>query len=142
MVGYQALGWGLSGLLAPAWLCSNILGVACTPAVAAALRGLVRIKVEDDQDIATARRAVAECGYFPLALAAEAELRGLSEAELLAVVESSETHFVRCAEPNMHKSAASYLALCCLVITPTRCASTWVAQRSQAMFPSYPPWPC
>lgn len=40
MVGYQALGWGLSGLLAPAWLCSNILGVACTPAVAAALRGL------------------------------------------------------------------------------------------------------
>jgi hypothetical protein len=34
----------------------------------------------------------------------------LQLAELLAVVESSETHFVRCVKPNMHKSAASYLA--------------------------------
>ena len=64
--------------------------VAELTAGAAALRKLVRIKVEDDQDIVTARRAVAEAGYFLVALKEEAPRRGLSEAELLQRLELGE----------------------------------------------------
>jgi len=52
-------------------------------AAGAELRGLLRIKVEDDADLQTARQALAECGYFLLQLRAEATKRGLTDAELL-----------------------------------------------------------
>ena len=49
----------------------------------AELRALLRIKVEDDADLQTARQALAECGFFLLLLRAEAPKRSLNEAELL-----------------------------------------------------------
>ena len=49
----------------------------------AELRALLRIKVEDDADLQTARQALAECGFFLLLLRAEAPKRSLTEAELL-----------------------------------------------------------
>ena len=49
----------------------------------AELRGLLRIKIEDDQDMKTAQQALAECGYFLLLLREEAPKRKISESELL-----------------------------------------------------------
>jgi len=59
-------------------------------AAAAELRALLRIKVEDDQDLLTAQRALAECGYFLLLLRDEARKRELSEADLLRKCELGE----------------------------------------------------
>ena len=53
----------------------------------AELRALLRIKVEDDQDIRTAQQALAECGYFLLLLREEAPKRELTEAALLRKLE-------------------------------------------------------
>jgi len=55
---------------------------------AAELRSLLRVKVEDDQDIVTAQRALAECGYFFLALKEAAAERSVSETELLRTCQS------------------------------------------------------
>ncbi|KAL1524236.1 hypothetical protein AB1Y20_019141 [Prymnesium parvum] len=55
-----------------------------------AMKKLVRIKVEDDNDLATARRAVAEAGHFILLLRSEATERGLSTNELLKKCEYGE----------------------------------------------------
>ena len=49
----------------------------------AELRGLLRIKIEDDQDMKTAQQALTECGYFLLLLREEAPKRKISESELL-----------------------------------------------------------
>lgn len=51
------------------------------------LRKLVRIKVEDDNDLAAARRALAEAGHFFLLLRSEAAGRTLSAEELLKLCE-------------------------------------------------------
>ena len=56
----------------------------------AELRALLRIKIEDDQDLATAQRALAECGYFLVGLRAAAPERGLSEAQLLKKLDLGE----------------------------------------------------
>lgn len=73
--------------------CLQALDLALIDALAAAaaeLRALLRIKVEDDQDLLTAQRALAECGYFLLLLRAEAPKRGLTEAALLKKCELGE----------------------------------------------------
>ena len=57
---------------------------------AAELRGLLRIKVEDDQDLLTAKRAMAECGYFLLAVRSEAMVRSLTPIGLLRKLELGE----------------------------------------------------
>lgn len=54
------------------------------------LRKSLRIKIEDDKDLETARRAFAECGHFVLRLRAEAATRGISETELLRKLEAGE----------------------------------------------------
>jgi len=54
------------------------------------LRKSLRIKIEDDQDLETARRAFAECGHFVLLLQAEAAARGVGETELLRKLEMGE----------------------------------------------------
>ena len=59
-------------------------------AAGAELRGLLRIKVEDDQDLKTAQQALAECGYFLLLLREEAPARGLTHAQLLKKCELGE----------------------------------------------------
>ena len=59
-------------------------------AAAAALCKLLRVKVEDDQDIVTAQQALAECGHFFVKLQAEAAERGVSETELLRKCELGE----------------------------------------------------
>ena len=59
-------------------------------ASAAALCKLLRVKVEDDQDIVTAQQALAECGYFFVKLKAEAAAREIGETELLRKCESGE----------------------------------------------------
>ena len=56
----------------------------------AELRALLRIKVEDDADLATARQALGECGAFLEQLRREAPERGLSEAELLRKLDLGE----------------------------------------------------
>ena len=56
----------------------------------AELRGLLRIKIEDDQDLKTAEQALAECGYFLLLLAEEAPRRQLTEQELLKKLDLGE----------------------------------------------------
>merc|ERR1719506_2365108 len=38
--GVQALGWGAAGLLAPAYLCTNVLGVTGTPLALSLMRGM------------------------------------------------------------------------------------------------------
>jgi hypothetical protein len=57
---------------------------------ASELRCLIRIKVEDDQDLVTARRAMAECGYFLIGLRSEAPTRSLTVMELLGKLENGE----------------------------------------------------
>ena len=57
---------------------------------AAELRKVLRIKVEDDQDILTAKRALAECGHFLLQLDAEAEKTESGATELLRKLELGE----------------------------------------------------
>lgn len=57
---------------------------------AAELRKTLRIKIEDDKDLETARRAFAECGHFLLLLKEEATARALPEDELLRVLEAGE----------------------------------------------------
>ena len=57
--------------------------IAALGAAGAELRCLLRIKVEDDSDMQTARQALAECGYFLLLLREEAPKRRLSEQALL-----------------------------------------------------------
>ena len=59
-------------------------------AAGAELRGLLRIKVEDDQDLLTAQRALAECAHFLLLARAEAPKRELTEAELLRKLDLGE----------------------------------------------------
>ena len=59
-------------------------------AAGADLRALLRIKVEDDQDIKTAQQALAECGHFLLLLREEAPKRGLSDAALLKKLDLGE----------------------------------------------------
>ena len=59
-------------------------------AAGAELRALLRIKVEDDQDLKTAQQALAECGYFLLLLREEAPKRKLSEAALLKKLDLGE----------------------------------------------------
>lgn len=54
------------------------------------LRKSLRIKIEDDKDLETARRAFAECGHFVLRLREEAAARGVSETELLRKLEVGE----------------------------------------------------
>ena len=56
----------------------------------AELRALVRIKVEDDQDLKTARQAIAECAAFLRLLREEAPKRGMTEAALLHKLELGE----------------------------------------------------
>ena len=64
--------------------------VASLGAAGAGLRGLLRIKIEDDQDLKTARQALAECGHFLLLLKEEAPKRGLSEPALLKKLDLGE----------------------------------------------------
>ena len=62
------------------------LGPAATRAMADAaadLRALLRVKVADDTDLKTARQALAEAGYFFVALRREAEGLGVSPEEQL-----------------------------------------------------------
>ena len=59
-------------------------------AAGAELRGLLRIKCEDDQDLKTAQQALAECGHFLLLLRDEAPKRGLTHAQLLKKCELGE----------------------------------------------------
>lgn len=54
------------------------------------LRALLRIKIEDDQDLKTAQQALAECGCFLVLLAEEAPKRGLSEQALLKKLDLGE----------------------------------------------------
>jgi hypothetical protein len=54
------------------------------------LRKSLRIKIEDDKDLETARRAFAECGHFVLRLREEAAARGVGETELLRKLEAGE----------------------------------------------------
>jgi hypothetical protein len=54
------------------------------------LRKSLRIKIEDDKDLETARRAFAECGHFVLRLREEASARGMDETELLRKLEVGE----------------------------------------------------
>ena len=61
----------------------SIAEVEALGSAGAELRGLLRIKVEDDQDLKTAQQALAECAAFLLLLRDEAPKRGLSHAELL-----------------------------------------------------------
>jgi hypothetical protein len=80
------------GLRAPA-TDDGVLGLSESEsaqyAVAAAeLRSLLRVKVEDGQDLVTAQRALAECGYFFVALKEAATERKVSETGLLRTCQS------------------------------------------------------
>ena len=73
--------------------CLQPLSPALIDALGAAgadLRGLLRIKIEDDQDLKTAQRALAECGYFLVLLRQEAPKRQLSFTELLKKLDLGE----------------------------------------------------
>ena len=57
---------------------------------AVALRKALRIKVEDDNDLITARRAFAECGYFLVALNERAAATSVTATALLRRLERGE----------------------------------------------------
>jgi hypothetical protein len=48
------------------------------------LRKLLRVKVEDDQDLVTAQQALSEAGYFLLLVESEAAAKGKTADALLA----------------------------------------------------------